>query len=120
MDPKSLSSLDPKLKETYERVMGTSVPQQAPTAPATPVVEPENNVPVTPAPPISEPAEQPVQANTSPFMASSMGQPLPNPAEMQQQAASPMLKIAYIVGGIIFFIVYTIFWIKIFNLPFIF
>jgi hypothetical protein len=33
---------------------------------------------------------------------------------------SSMLRIAYIAGGIIFFIVYTIFWIKIFKLPFLF
>lgn len=36
-------------------------------------------------------------------------------------ATSPtLLKALYIVGGIIFFILYTIFWIKVFNLPFIF
>jgi len=39
MDPKSASSLDPKLKEVYDRVMGTANPQSAPppqTAPQTP------------------------------------------------------------------------------------
>lgn len=109
MDPKSLSAIDPKLKETYERVMGTSVPQAQQAAP--------ENTPVTPAPPVADVPEPPFPSNNSPFMSSSA--PLPNPATMNQNA-SPMLKIAYIVGGVIFFIVYTIFWIKIFNLPFIF
>jgi hypothetical protein len=49
-------------------------------------------------------------------------QPLPSPASINQTAPvsagiSPALKILYFTAGIIFFIVYAIFWLKIFNYP---
>ncbi len=50
-------------------------------------------------------------------------QPLPSPADAVQapvKEASPLLKVLYIIGAVFFFAVYTIFWIKIFNLPFLF
>lgn len=52
-----------------------------------------------------------------------LAQPLPSPATVNQateHTASPLLKVLYIVGAVIFFAIYTIFWIKIFNLPFLF
>jgi len=49
-----------------------------------------------------------------------MSQPLPSPATVNQAApheTSALLKVLYIVGSVIFFAVYTLFWIKIFGLP---
>jgi hypothetical protein len=48
MDPNALSSLDPKLRETYEKVMGTGAAPLADPAPAT-----ENTQPATPAAPVA-------------------------------------------------------------------
>jgi hypothetical protein len=50
-------------------------------------------------------------------------QPLPSPAEVNNagpQETSPLLRVLYIVGAVVFFAIYTIFWVKVFNLPFIF
>ena len=55
MNPKSINDLDPKLKETYERVMGTSLGVK-PTTPTVPVmktepsVQPESQIIPQPAP----------------------------------------------------------------------
>jgi hypothetical protein len=152
MDPKAINNMDPKLKETYDRVMGTATPQQAAVAPT--------QIPVTPA----APAMSPLNANAAPMMgpqAAPMPTDMPAPASplggpadtggstiptspytpdnLRFQAAiqspmaaapaqavagapivqqpSSMLRILYIVGSVVFFIVYTFFWVKIFNLP---
>lgn len=50
-------------------------------------------------------------------------QPLPSPAEVNQAAqheSSALLRVLYIVGAVVFFAIYTIFWVKVFNLPFLF
>lgn len=50
-------------------------------------------------------------------------QPLPSPAEVNQPAhheTSALLRVLYIIGAVIFFAIYTIFWVKVFNLPFLF
>lgn len=49
-------------------------------------------------------------------------QPLPSPAEVNHAGkdSSALLKVLYIVGAVVFFAIYTIFWIKVFDLPFIF
>ena len=198
MDPtKSFDHLDPKLKETYARVMGTSIngsvdsaqntpaqtdpslsatpaglspsqnsadqtpntgpnpgtgptitamptdapsmfsatPNESPidnTAPATssffsnpspattepiaPVVDtPPASVPVVPAPFTPEGYSVNPSAGAETF-----SQPLPSPATVNNAAtheASPLLKVLYIVGAIVFFAIYTIFWIKVFGLP---
>lgn len=57
-------------------------------------------------------------ASTEPF-----AQPLPSPSSVGQEApheTSALLKVIYIIGSVIFFAIYTIFWIKVFNLPFLF
>jgi hypothetical protein len=225
MDPKSIAHLDPKLQETYARVMGTptspaptAAPQSVPAdqnAPAEPTAPTDtasvdfsamNAVPTdatpsladipqetTPAngsepslfsvsPPLTDPhAPSDLSANSSFFtnptpaqseppaldafsplssvtptepadtaMASDatagtpvtpytpagatdnqvqpaqqpFAQPLPSPADVNQTAAhhetSPLLKVFYIIGAVVFLAIYTIFWIKVFNLPFLF
>jgi hypothetical protein len=50
-------------------------------------------------------------------------QPLPSPSSVAHSGThetSALLKVLYIVAAVVFFAVYTIFWIKVFNLPFIF
>jgi hypothetical protein len=150
MDPKAVNNLDPKLKETYDRVMGTASPQ--PAANVTPI-------PIAPAPGIP-----PLNANAAPLMdngvqnvsakgpiiptdmptpvdssastipttpytpdnlrfQAAIQSPMGAPAQavagapMVPQQPSSMLRILYIVGSVVFFIVYTFFWVKIFNLP---
>jgi hypothetical protein len=89
-------------------------PIEPPQDPMTQAQDPLS--PVTPYQPESAP---PITASAEPF-----AQPLPSPADVNQQAAphetSPLLKVLYIVGAAIFFAIYTIFWIKVFNLPFLF
>ncbi len=176
MDPKTLAGLDPKLRETYEKVMGTAAsanPQPASPAPSAPTAiisntpipppvmpqaptEPkpadtaESAIPAAPAeqktdvlsssleanPGLSaqpvQPADlsnlqpslsgSPLPGNESAAILNKPLQPLPSPASVNHQAAqtggtSGVLKIVYIIAGVIFFIVYAIFWMKIFNFP---
>jgi hypothetical protein len=213
MDPKSIANLDPKLRETYERVMGTTSGSSSPTAApaATTPTPPDAAVGASPVPPTPPPAidpaiaaaqavsaadaipptppapppdpfatgvatppapaaaippaldsglSAPIRSDTpmpqapndpaaaltsspasvfntstsfgvpasgaatpSPLDAGLGGtiQPLPSPAQAQTgQSTSSLIKILYIFGGIVFFVVYIFFWIKIFNytLPF--
>jgi hypothetical protein len=148
MDPKTLSNIDPKLRETYERVMGTTptsspatpppAPVQADAAPQTPhepppeaptpaslfSSSPSTDTPDTSAfgqPAVVTPYNPETTAQTNEH---SMNQPLPSPASVAQaahtQEATPLLRVLYIVGAVLFFMVYTIFWVKIFKLPFLF
>ena len=203
MDPtKNFDHLDPKLKETYARVMGTTAgdaasPQPAAAAPAQPpapgndfnqqpavpaypnqnmgpnpgtgptissipqatstvVAAPQQAQPAAdpngqtgsffsnPSPATADPTQAAVgtapantplpplpdatQAPVTPYspdqaMAASNDQPLQSPATAAQKGpheASALLRVLYIIGGVIFFAIYTVFWIKIFNLPFLF
>lgn len=219
MDPtKSLDHLDPKLKETYARVMGTTTngsgdatqntspapvadpaslntpaagdPGQAQFGATAPFASAQNespnpgtgpmvsNIPSdtttmfsppadaapaadtsapanspffsNPSPAISDPTQPPADSTLSAPVADSSSepsptpvtpyspenltsggvgpadqysQPLPSPSSVAQSAphqASALLKVLYIVGAVIFFAIYTIFWIKVFNLPFLF
>ena len=214
MDPKALANLDPKLRETYERVMGTasatpssmpppaSPPSVGPVLFDNPSSTPPITQPVTPnqngnisempsakdaqaiiptvgqvntaemtssapptVPPVAEqttpPAspqpfmgggavsaeqtqssiDQPIQpaelASLQPSMTgapmpeskealqlSKPLQPLPSPASVNHQPApeaaaqpSSVIKTLYFVAAIIFFIVYAIFWLKVFQYP---
>jgi hypothetical protein len=159
MDPNSLNNLDPKLKETYDRVMGTTTttppaaPTAAPTAPPPPIdapaaapvtaAPPAPAMNVAPAAPVEPPAPPPApmqdqnapvagataapytQDNLS-FQAAIQQAPIANPALPGVQPAagvapaappSSLLRILYIIGAVVFFVVYTIVWVKIFNLP---
>lgn len=68
MDPKNTANLDPKLQETYNRVMGT------PGNPSTPV---------TPPTPVSQPAPTPMPVIAHP-------QPTPSPVTPPAIATTPM------------------------------
>jgi len=120
MDPQALNNLDPKLRETYERVMGT------PTETAPPAVfSPETPLPTTPAETLVPAVESPAQSNTNGGVTGVFQTPFTNTPTAAMQIpqphdASPLLRVFYIVGALVFFVVYTIFWMKIFNisLPF--
>lgn len=110
--------LDPKLKEVYERVMGTSVA----SAPKASPVPPQ---PVTPPMPI-----QMQQHSTSiaqpeslpPAGGHQMPQvPIAPQSQSPAQAASVKLHghispMVWILGGFTFVIIYALAWVKIFNL----
>lgn len=149
MDAQKLSQLDPKLRDAYQRVMGTvipepTVPNQSPTPPV--------NTPTTPTPnPTPQPAVPPVVDPQPVVNPQSTPQPTPEPASQQPTsnftqmnstvAAAPALNspnfsapaapiqntavfkkksgltpILFIIAGIFFIGIYTLFWIKIFNL----
>jgi len=145
MDPKTLNNLDPKLKETYDRVMGTTTPG----TPAAPSATPAATTP----PPVANPHPTGAmnvditQAQTNAGAAPEMPQAAPTPSynadNLRFQAAiqqtpvaggtgaipvggavanmpgqpSSLLRILYVIGAIVFFVVYTFVWIKLFNLP---
>lgn len=70
MNPKSTANLDPKLREAYERIMGTTIPQPNPAKPTktNDNVSPTPNIqPATPVSPPKPPLEQNnPQVNTPP------------------------------------------------------
>lgn len=158
-----LQSLDPKLREAYERIMGTNSKSTVQTAVNTdtqatpvnpvsiqptpsvtaPIVKPEenkqnetpqqtfgvnsqvNNNYVKPEMPHSEPAIQ----TPSPFSAPPLSaQKFNNStadnqmhAYVSQEVAGvkqslKTIQLIYIVGGIVFFVVYALFWLKFFNI----
>lgn len=89
MDPQKLSQLDPKLREAYQRVMGTSMSDSAPAGgPTPPPPMPDPNsipqsqplpttepIPTPPPPTIENPTTQPTQPSEAP-MSEPQSQPL--------------------------------------------
>lgn len=220
MDQKALSHLDPKARETYDRVMNTAMTTENPVQ-NTPAPEIQQNFQVEPPPAVSAPVEAPTplpsapsdltmvdtqpasplaaapspvapsifsaspvpvqaQSQSSDFFTNPMpgspesssaqpspfaplspeqpadtamatdtlspltpvtpytpagqempsltpqavpgAQPLQSPAAALQtpHETSALLKVLYIIGAVVFFAIYTIFWIKVFKLPFLF
>ena len=133
MNPKSLNDLDPKLKETYERVMGTSVggnPLPPPTMETQPVAPQPLAAP--------EPAPQPVTQAGTPapsqdensnvaqvFRADTTPQsPATDTASPSSKVEKPVKKasgkkpvlIIVAVGAVVFFAVYAVLWAKLLGL----
>lgn len=139
MDPNANTNLDPKLKDMYNKVMSTPVPPPV-TAPnaTTPPPAPDPITPQTPTtPPPSAPIPQPEVPITT--QAAPLQPPVETPPTTEMHASIPMPAApkpvsAAIIGGstknkkmniipvllafvgIIFLGVYTVFWIKFFNL----
>lgn len=139
MDPKAINNLDPKLKETYDRVMGTTTPGTPPAA-GTPPPSPLTPSPTLPGTPdaiqqpqaspaaeVPQAAAQPYNANADnlrfqaaiqqPAVAASGAIPVGAAVNAAPGQTSSLLRILYIIAAIVFFVVYTFVWIKIFNLP---
>ncbi len=143
MDQSQLNSLDPKLKEAYDRVMGTahaaaqSQPVSTPSSstetvpssyasnetPPTPVITTDTVSPTPTTPP------ETVNTHTSPTPSSSY---TGNPAQfagtdgqmqtfLAQEVAGAkqslkMIQLFYIAGGIVFFVLYALFWMRFFEI----
>ncbi len=131
MNPKSINDLDPKLKETYERVMGTSfsprsAPPQRPLQ--TTVVQQTETISPQPLTPAQTIPQQPVASGPE-MVASPQGPKMGDPfTEVEAPPATilikatktqkklPLMPIFVFVGGVIFFIVYALVWAKVFGL----
>jgi hypothetical protein len=74
--------------------------------------------PATEAPPVTPYSPEDLNAGQNAIGIEPMAQPLPSPSTVNQpHETSALLKVLYIVGSVIFFVVYTFFWVKVFNLP---
>lgn len=138
MDPQKLSQLNPKLREAYQRVMGTPIPKPQnqpvslrgePVGGSQPEPEPISTPePAITAPQPAIPQQSPIQANNFVQMNSevSPAQSSPNfstPAPMPQgqtmtikKKSGMMMPVLFGIVGLIFIVIYALFWTKIFNL----
>jgi hypothetical protein len=134
MNPKGVNDLDPKLRETYERIMGTTPgatsSNQAPAAPINqpphPILETHPEAAVTSAAqsfinptPSAIPNPQIIKPN-DPFK-----ETVPPPPEIITKNAvvgdpgkkkTNLIPLILALIVVIFFIFYAVFWAKIFNL----
>lgn len=159
MDPQKLSQLDPKLRDAYQRVMGTPIPApvqvQTPPMPTPPMPDP-NPVPPAPqpeppmpppaggpTPPIQEPSsiptppepaipqpepsipqQPPVAANNyvqmnsqipSTPISANFSVPMPQAQTIAIKKKSGMMPLLIGASALVFLVVYTLFWTKLFN-----
>lgn len=119
-DKQQLSNLDPKLKEAYDRVMGTtftppaaSAPQQA--TPATPTPEPFIP-PTTVQSPLMQQTPQPVMQTVNVSVPDNTPKGFVA-GQREENAGGGISPIIIVLAGIVFFAVYIVFWIKVFNIP---
>lgn len=148
MDPQKLSQLDPKLRDAYQRVMGTPIPDPTPVPqpqpqpepiptppppvqpPTEPVSEPQSAIPQPiPTPEPTIPTPLPTQANSFVQMNSEVASvpsspnfsaPSPQIQTITIKKKSSLMPILAGVVILIFLVIYSLFWVKIFNfqLPF--
>lgn len=142
MDPQKLSQLDPKLREAYERVMGTAIPksqsQPEPKPIPSPIGEPALEPQPVPEPqpainpqqpqfiPTSEPVipiqpEVPAPVATTATATPNFTAPAPQTQTIVlKKKRGMMMPVLFGITGLIFIVIYTLFWTKIFNfkLPF--
>lgn len=130
MDPQKLSQLDPKLRDAYQRVMGTTIPQSQPAPAPTPELQPEPiSVPNTqsaasPEPFfIPQPAANPepqVPMQQPPTQNFTTPPPMPAQTTVVKKKSGIMIPILFGIAALVFLVIYTLFWTKIFNfrLPF--
>ncbi len=143
MNPKGVNDLDPKLRETYERVMGTALNSSSPAAPTGPTQTPSqppvlktetipSSQPVSPASPATPPPPvNPMPSANPPTTAEPALSPQafkaddpfkdidPPPAEVlannavvsnETKKKRSLKPVMFLVGGLIFFIVYAVVW----------
>ena len=140
MDPKSSTPLDPKLQDAYNKVMGTQVPPATPSE-TTPLATPPQTTPDTPMPtspampadmtppampstPLPTPTEPSAPVNASPMETVSVGNTptisydnvTPTQGFSADKKKMKISPVILIIGGIVFLIVYSLVWIKVFNL----
>ncbi len=115
MDQKQFTgNLDPKLKEVYERVMGTSFAQ--------PAAKPQTSSPniVTPPPPAEPKPNFAPQNIEKPVMSATFVSTTPDPVVNPDKKKGKFPLVFLLLGGLIFLAVYAFFWTKIFNLKLLF
>lgn len=101
MDQKNPAQLDPKLKEAYDRVMGTVVAQRQTN-------DPQKTANETPPP--SQPQAQAPKAQTTPPTL------IPQPTSEFVRKKKGISPVILILGVIVFLAVYAFVWLKIFNI----
>lgn len=132
MDPKQPAQLDPKLQEAYDRVMGLALEQHTPQQPTAaepiPPSQPVTPIPPQPVPPTNTPASLPAQGPSElPQMsASALDAMAPTPATPVHKKMHTFIAkkgvdfkvspVILIVGAIAFLLIYTVIWIRVFNL----
>jgi len=121
MNPKTVNDLDPKLKETYERVMGTSltpagssIPTQSPPIKATVAASPIPGPSVKPAPVMVASPQSTKPTPVPEIQIPSTGNLMKNATTTKKKKSSKVVLL--IAGGIVFFVVYGVIWAKIFGL----
>ena len=137
MNSKIPANLDPKLKESYERVMGTSFAPATPSPEPTPqpvqttvVQEPET--PIAPQPVIQVPLPPIDVANPIPEPEMVQSPQMPTTGDPFKEVVSPpatvtmkatpkkkkkiLMPVLLGVGGLIFFVAYAIIWAKVFGM----
>jgi hypothetical protein len=132
MNPKNLNDLDPKLKETYERVMGTSLGATPTTAPAPkmetqPVTQPVISQPqAQPATPSEIPTPSAVADSTvsqvfraddksAPAETTTVSSPSSKSETPVKKGGNKLLPII-IIGALVFFAIYGVLWAKLLGL----
>ncbi|MBU2632519.1 hypothetical protein KKG52_02275 [Patescibacteria group bacterium] len=113
-----LSKLDPKLKEAYDRVMGGSVTIN-PRSPVPEPTTPQNSTATSPAPPapqapiMAQTAPTPPTLGSSQAIVHSVAHKVNSPEKKRGGGISPVL---ILLGILVFLIIYSVVWIKVFNL----
>lgn len=118
MNPAAAQNLDPKLKETYDRIMGTqAAPAQPPSQkPSDAPTQPQEHVPIEQ---VVVPQVSPVEQVPSPVTSAEPEMVNINAtAEVAKPAAvkGKISPVIFIVLGVGFFLFYTVVWLKIFNI----
>lgn len=111
MNPAVAQGLDPKLKETYDRVMGTELPKAASSPTPPPLASPSAP---TPPPVQSQPVEPMPAAHTESqvFVAS----PTTSSSAFTAKKPRKISPVILIALGVAFFGVYTVVWLKVFGI----
>jgi hypothetical protein len=99
-------NLDPKLKEAYDRVMGSQINPSQPSSP-TPA-------PIQPQAPKVEQHQTPTSSGPQPIININSNQsPTKIPSASKGKGVSSVL---FIVLGLLFFAGYTVIWLKVFKI----
>lgn len=129
MDPKKLSGIDPKLQEAYNRIMATPTPANQPQSgqanpqssakPSAAAEQPATNHAASsgqPIPPQPLPTLTPIDSHSNNKTPSTKPNNNAHAAVgMVAKSGSGVPTVVLIVAAVIFFLVYTLFFIKLFG-----
>lgn len=108
--------LDPKLKETYDRVMGAQMPKATSSPTTASIPQPSASV-QSPAPvqPQPQTAERPAAPPAQVFVATPAA-PTGKTVVVKNSNGKKLSPVVLMVVGLAFFVVYTVVWLKIFAI----